>query len=284
MLKNSQWDTKTKIKTALLMFFAIFAGILHESAGREWTSARMIFTQLGAAVAFAAFVAITVNAKAYSLKSAQGISILIMVAFVFLAVISRRYFTHEALLMLLFAPLMFICSQMTVLVPVAAVIGWYVALKHDGVAVMCMPAVVGASLVALSAQVEKSPVWKKILFVISEVAIIAAAVFTLYTRRYFITTYAFITDIWDSIGILLVAAMFIALAVVSIKKKRSVGEIVGYILSSAMAAVLMFMSTDYSLTGSCAMLMITPIVCQSGSLAEEIGDKLLEKAGSKIKE
>lgn len=283
MTKNIQWDIKTKIKTALIMFITIFVGIFYESVSRDWTSSKMIITQVAASAAFAALVAFTVDAKACSLKSAKGIATLVMIAYVFAVIVSRNFFKHEALLMLVFAPLLLICSQVTLLMPVAAVISWFIALKHGGVAVMCMPAVVGASLVCLSAQVKDSPVWKKILFAVSEFAVIAAAVFSIYNRRYFLITYALITDIWDSLGIIATVAIFIALAVVSIKKKRSVGEIFGYIASSALAIVIMFMNTDYSLTASCAMLMAVPVICQGGLPAEEIGDKALKTICEKLK-
>ena len=142
MIKNTQWDTKTKIKTAIIIFVSVLAAIFYVGAGKEWLSTNMLLTLLGASVAFAAFIAVTVNSEACSLKSAQGITALIAVFFVLGIVVSNNFLVHEILLMLLYAPIMLICSQFAVLTPVAAAISVVLALKYDGVAVMCLPAVV----------------------------------------------------------------------------------------------------------------------------------------------
>lgn len=150
MIKSTKWDTKTKIKTAIIIFVSVLAAIFYVGAGKEWISTNMLLTLLGASVAFSAFIALTVKSEACTLKSAQGITALIAIFFVLGIVVSNIFLVHEILLMLLFAPLMLICSQFVFLTPVAAAISVLLVLKYDGVAVMCLPAVVGSSLIYLS--------------------------------------------------------------------------------------------------------------------------------------
>ncbi len=283
MVKNTQWDTKTKIKTAIIIFAAVFAAIFYAGAGKEWISANMLLTQLAAVVAFTAYVVLTVKADAYSLKTPQGIYALIAVFWVLGIVVSNKYLAHEILWMLLYAPLMLICSQFAVLTPVAAAISVFVALKHDGVAVMCLPAVIGASLIYLSSSVKESALWKKLLFAVSELVIIGATVYSFWLRRYFLTVHSLVTDIWDSLGILFAVIFLIAIAVVSIKNKRSLGEIFGCVAAAGFAVVPMFMYYAYSLPASAAMLMVFPVICQKGLPAEELSTKAIKFICSKIK-
>ncbi len=283
MMKNIQWDTKTKIKTALVIFIAFFAGILYECLSWEWISLKSVLIQIAASVAVSLFVVFTVQEKGYSLQSSQSVAMAVSVALLMLMVTSRNNFSSEALLMVFFAPVLLICSQVTVLMPAAALIGVYIVLEHDGVAVMCLPAAVGASLIYLSSKVKESAAWKKILFAVSEVVLIAAAVYAFCLRRYSLTLHSLITQVWDSIGIFVTIAALIALAVVSVIRKRPVGEIFGYIAGAALSAVPMFMYGAYSLPATAATFMIFPVICQDGLPAGELADKALDAIVSKFK-
>ncbi len=283
MIKNTKWDTKTKIKTAIIIFVSVLAAIFYVGAGKEWISTNMLLTLLGASVTFSAFIALTVKSEACTLKSAQGITALIAIFFVLGIVVSNNFLVHEILLMLLFAPLMLICSQFVVLTPVAAAISVLLVLKYDGVAVMCLPAVVGSSLIYLSSSVKESALWKKLLFAVSELVIIGATVYSFWLRRYFLTVHSFVTDIWDSLGLAVAVIFLAAIAVFTIIKKRPFGEILGCIAAAAFAVVPMFMYYAYSLPASAAMLMIFPIICQNGLPAEELLSKAMNFIGSKIK-
>ena len=283
MMKNIQWDTKTKIKTAVILFLTFFAGIFFESVSRNWTSAKMLISQFAAAAAFSAFVLVTAKEKCYSLKSVQGIATVISVVLAFGIVVSRDFYNDDALRMLFFAPVLLICSQSVMLMPVAAAISIFAAIKYSGTAVMFMPAVVGAALIYLSSSVKESPVWKKILLAVSELAVIGAAIYAFYMRRYSLTVHSLITEIWDSVGLFVAVVLLIALAVVSVMKKRTVGEIFGYVVSAAFAVIPMFLYIAYALPASAAMLMLFPVICQNGLPAEEFGEKALKYVSSKFK-
>ena len=283
MMKNIQWDTKTKIKTAVILFLTFFAGIFFESVSRNWTSAKMLISQFAAAAAFSAFVLVTAKEKCYSLKSVQGIATVISVVLAFGIVVSRDFYNDDALRMLFFAPVLLICSQSVLLMPVAAVISIFSAVKYSGAAVMFMPAVVGAALIYLSSSVKESPIWKKILLAVSELAVIGAAIYAFYMRRYSLAVHSLITEVWDSVGLFIAVVLLIALAVISVINKRSVGEIFGYVVSAAFAVIPMFLYRAYSLPASAAMLMLFPVICQNGLPAEELGEKIFKFVYSKLK-
>lgn len=283
MMKNIQWDTKTKIKTAVIVFLTVFAGIFYESVSRDWTSVKMLISQLAASAAFSAFILVTANEKCYSLKSVQGIVTVISAVLALGIVVSRDFYNDDALRMLFFASVLLICSQSVLLMPAAAAISVFAAVKYSGAAVMCMPAVVGAALIYLSSSVKQSPVWKKILLAVSELAVIGAAIYAFYMRRYSLTVHSLVTEIWDSIGLLVAVALLIALAVISVMKKRPVGEIFGYIVSAAFAVIPMFLYRAYALPASAAMLMLFSVICQNGLPAEELGEKALKCVCSKFK-
>ncbi len=283
MIKNIQWDTKTKIKTAVILFLTFFAGIFFESVSRDWTSAKMLISQFAAAAAFSAFVLVTAKEKCYSLKSVQGIATVISVVIAFGIVVSRDFYNDDALRMLFFAPVILICSQSVLLMPVAAVISVFAAVKYSSTAVAFMPAAVGAALIYLSSSVKESPVWKKILFAVSELAIIGGAIYAFCMHRYSLTVHSLITEIWDSVGLLVAVVLLIALAVVSVKNKRPVGEIFGYVVSAAFAVVPMFLYRAYSLPASAAMFMLFSVICQNSLPAEEFGEKAFKFVCSKFK-
>ena len=50
MIKNTKWDTKTKIKTAIIIFVSVLAAIFYVGAGKEWISTNMLLTLLGASI------------------------------------------------------------------------------------------------------------------------------------------------------------------------------------------------------------------------------------------
>ena len=283
MMKNIQWDIKTKILTALILFLAVFTAIFFESTSRDWISSKMLVTQLAASVAFSAYILTTADEKTFSLKSVQGFATLLMIAFVFVVGLWRRYYNHDMLRMLFYASTLLICSQTTVLTPVAALISVYLALKLDGVAVICLPAVVGASLIYLSSSVKDSALWKKILFAVSELTIIAAMVCSFYKRRFFLSVHSLVTEVWDSAGLIIAVVFLIALAVVSIIKKRPLGEVFGCIVAAGFAVVPMFMYNAIAIPASSAMLMLLPVVCGSGTLAEEMCENAFCKIKSKLK-
>lgn len=283
MMKSIQWDIKTKITTAIIVFFAVFTAIFFESTSRDWTSVKMIVTQIAASAAFLAYVLTTANEKSYSLKSVQGFAMVIVIAFALGVGLLRNFYNHDTLRMLFFAPVLLVCSQATVLTPVAALISVYLVFKLDGVAVICLPAAVGASLIYLSSYVKESAVWKKILFAVSEFVLIAATVYSFVQRRYFLTVHSLVTEVWDSTGLIIAVLFFAALAVISIIKKRPLGEIFGCIATAGFAVVPIFMHSGISLPASTAMLMVFPVICQNGLPAEEICEKALATIKSKIK-
>ncbi len=283
MIKNAQWDMKTKIKTFLVLFFTVYVGIFYCAVGKEWDSAKDIVTQLAASLAFSAFVAFTLNEKGNNLFSAQGI---LMTASVFLTLgvlVSSNNLSSDAIRMMILAPLMLICSQRAVFVPVSAVLSVVAAVKYSGTAAMCLPAAAGVSLIYLSEELKNSAVWKKILVAVSEAVIIGAAVYTFWYRRYALTVHSLITEIWDSVALVFAIAVLVGLAVVSIKKKRPITETAGYIISAAFSVVPLFLYSAYSFPTGAVMIMMLTVICQNGLPLEDLGEKSLEFICSKFK-
>lgn len=283
MIKNAQWDMKTKIKTFLALFFTVLVGIVFFGIGKGWDSAKDIVTQLTAALAFSAFVAFTLNEKGNRLLSAQGI-LMTAAAFMTLGVIvSYAHLSSDSIRVLIFMPLILICSQRAVLTPVSAVLSVVVAAEYSGTAVMVLSAAAGVSLIYLSEELRKSELWKKILVAVSEAVIIGAAVYTFWYRRYSFTVHSLVTELWDSIAIVFAIAVFIILAVVSIKKKRPVTETAGYIISAAFSVVPLFIYSSYSFPAGTSMIMMLTVICQNGLPLEELGENALKSVCSKFK-
>lgn len=283
MIKNAQWDVKTKIKTFLILFFTVFAGIIYFAISREWDSVRDVVTQFAASLAFSAFVALTLNEKGNNLFSAQG---MLMTASVFLTLgllVPGANLSSETIRMLVFMPLMLICSQKAVLVPVFAVLSVVAAAEYSGTAIMCLPAAAGVPLIYLSEELKNSPLWKKILVAVSEIAVIGATVYTFWYRRYSYTVHSLVTEIWDSLAIVFAIAVFAVLAIDSIKRKRTITETAGYIITAVFSVVPLFIYSSYSFPAGAAMIMTLTVICQNGLPLEEHGENLLKSVCLKFK-
>ncbi|MBR4858252.1 MAG: hypothetical protein IKU08_03615 [Clostridia bacterium] len=283
MIKNVQWDMKTKIKTFLVLFFTVFAKIAFWGIGKEWDSGKDIVTQIAASLAFAAFVALTLNEKGNKLFSAQGI---LMTAATFMTlgvIVSHQNLSSDTIRMLVFMPLILICSQKAVLVPVSAVLSVVAAAEYSGTAVMFLSAASGVSLIYLSEELKKSALWKKILVAVSQAVIIGAAVYTFWYRRYSFTVHSLVTELWDSVAIVFSIAVFVILAVVSIKKKRPVTETAGYIISAVFSVVPLFIYSSYAFPAGASMIMMLAVICQNGLLLEELSENALKSVCSKFK-
>lgn len=283
MIKNAQWDVKTKIKTFLILFLTVFAGIFYFAISKEWDSAKEVVTQFAASLAFSAFVALTLNEKGNSIFSAQGMLMTVSVFLTLGVLVSRVTLSSEAIRMLVFMPLMLICSQKVVLVPVLAVLSVVAAAEFSGTAVMCLPAAACVPLIYLSEELKNSPLWKKILVAVSEIAVIGATVYTFWYRRYSFTVHSLVTEIWDSLAIVFAIAVFAALAIDSIKKKRTITETAGYIISAVFSVVPLFIYSSYSFPAGAAMIMTLTVICQNGLPLEEYGENLLKSVCSKLK-
>lgn len=283
MIKNTQWDIKTKIKTFLILFFTVFLEIFYFAISREWNSASAIIAQIMAAIAFSVFVAFTTTEKGWKLGSPQGILMALSVILLLGVMASSVDLSTDLHMMMIFTSLMLICSQKIMLVPVSAVLSVIVAVKYSEIATMCLPAVTGVSLMYLSEELKKSAVWKKILFAVSETVIIGSAVYTFWYRRYFLNINSLVTELWDSVIAVLVITILVVLIVISIKRKRSVFEIAGYIISAAFSVLPMFIYSSYAFPASVAGVMMLVVICRNGLPMEELGEKSLKFICSKIK-
>jgi len=273
---------KTKIKTVLILFFTVFAGIFYCAIGKEWDSAKDVIIQFAASLAFSAFVALTLNEKGNKLFSAQGILMTVSVFMTLGVLISNINLSSDVIRMMVFMPLILLCSQKAVLVPVSAVLSIIVAAKYSGTAVMCLPAA-GVSLIYLSEELKNSAVWKKILVLVSEAVIIGAAAYAFWYRRYSLSVHSLVTEIWDSLALVFAIAVLVVLAVVSVKKKRPLAETAGYIISAAFSVVPLFMYSTCSFAAGASMIMMLTVVCQNGLPLEELGEKTLKFICSKFK-
>lgn len=280
---KTQWDIKTKIKTFLILFFTVFAGVFYFAISRGWNSVSSIVIQLVASLAFSAFVAFTSSEKGNTVISAQGILMVLSAVLLLGVMVSSVDLSTDLHMMMIFTSLILLCAQKVMLVPVSAVLSIIVAVKYNEIAVMCLPAATGVALMFLSEELEKSAVWKKILFTVSEAVIIGATVYTFWYRRYFFALNSLFTELWDSIISVFVIATLIALAVVSIKRKRLVTEIAGYIISAVFSVFPMFIYSSYAFPASVATVMILVVICQNGLPLEEFGEKSLNFICSKIK-
>lgn len=283
MIKNAQWDIKTKIKTMLILFFAVYAGIFYFAVENEWKSVQFIVSHIATALAFSAFFVVTLTGKGNSLFSVQGATATAAALIILGLLFTRVYLSNDVMTMMFFLSLMLICSQNIVVLPVTAILSVIVAVKYSGSAVMCLPATAGASLIYLSEEIKNSVKWKKVLFAVSEAVIIGATVYTFWYRRYFLTLHSLVTEISDSVISVIAIAILVVLAVESIKRKRPVTETAGYIISAAFSVIPLFMYKSYVVPAGAAMIAMFTVITKDGMLADEIVKNVFKSISSKIK-
>lgn len=290
MLKNISWDTKDKIKVSLIMIAAVFCKVLFEAFAHGYMSIwHHVVLVLLVAASFAAFLLVNMTEKSFSLFSAQGIIAAVTVFLVLGMVISYRYVSREALIVIMLSSVSLICARKLYLLPITAVIGVVTAFNlipieiYDYAALSCVPVAVGASCVCLSEEIKKSAVWKKIVFAAMELIMLVSAVNAFYTRRFTFTFHALGTEMWDSIASFAAIIILLSLTVYAIKNKKHIGEIFGYIAPAAFGAVAMTQDGLHAILSSATMFMMIMTVVKDGSTSETAFENAAKSVAKSVK-
>ena len=288
MLKNISWDTKDKLKVMLILFLVTLSKMFFESIENGFTSAFQIVLAIVTSLAFAVFIAISVDEKGFGLASAQGFSAAATVAVALGIVMSYRLISRESMYALLFASVMVLLAQRFYLLPVAAALGFVVSLFPNrldiySVAMSGIPAAIGVSCICLSEKIKESPIWEKIVFAVIQLFMIVTASRVFEMHRGIMTFHNVKTQMWDSAVSLVCIIVFIMLAVYFAVKKRNVGEIFGCVAIAAFGIVPITMEMKYVFASAMAMLMALTVVLKEGSAAEMFFDAAVKSVGKKIK-
>lgn len=288
MLKNISWDTKDKIKVSLLLFLLVEGKIFFESLGSGLITLPLVLLAFAAGVAFTAFLLQNITEKGMKFFSAQGVIIALTVILALGVVISYRFVSRETILILLSASIMVICAQKLYLMPIAIALGAVTVFNvlgsiHDFVGLSCVPAAIGVSCVCLSAEIKQSAIWKKILFAVFELALIALAVKAFYNRRFTISVDSLFFQAWDTIASFFAVIILVVLIVYSIINNKNIIEIFGYIAVAAFGMVSMATEVIYVLPSAMAMFMMLAAVTKEGFTADVAADEAIKLISSKIK-
>ncbi len=284
MTKKLSGNTKNKVIIASILLGVMFVRILFETTVYNWTIPELIIPAVASPVIFVAFIMLTLSDKAYDIFNAQGIFAATSIAMVTGALTSYRMIVtgdRMVLLSLIAASALMICVQRFETLPVAVIIGGFVAVKHDSVAVAVIPAAVSAAYVCLSEKMKKNPVWQKLVFAVLEIALFAEAIHAFYIRRFTFSIYNFKGEIWDSIAVFVFVAVLLAFTVIAIKNKRTIGEILGYFLLAVFGILMTWTEMKTVVASSVAIIMMLTVVAKNGTIAETATDDIIKRIKEK---
>lgn len=272
-------QTKNNIsfKSRLAAAVIVFAAVCAKSFFGIGTRGRLGFLQIAsiifASVAVSAMISFGAFGKCEKLISGQGITGVLLLAFIMLAPLGKTIVSVELLISLGFAAVIILFSSYPEWILLCAILAECIAVFFDYAAVACLPAALGAAVVAFSPKIGKTDKRSKIVFAISAAIMLALTVYAFYVRR-FTAVLQFNKSLFAySIPALLIMAALIALAVYSFKVKNF-AEAVGYLVPAVFEAVLLTMGRDIIFTSTSALLIMLFVLCGKDTAAAKAGDKL----------
>lgn len=290
MLKNIAWDTKDK-KSAAIIFAVIISGQLFFEVMRVgYNSITEILLVALAAISFSLFFITTIEGKWNRIFSAQGIAAALTVVSALGLANSFEVgnSTFEGVYTMLAASVMLLLVQKIYFLPVVAIIGFVMSLLTEqpliqSITIFALPASIGLSCVYYSGELKDFAVWKKIIFIVSQIVMLAAFGYTIFCRRYTITFHSFITEAWDSLFSMIAVIILICFAVKTIIKKECIIRAFGYLLPALLSMVPMFMEKKYALISAMTLFMFILFASKEGSVADEIFDNIVYRLKPKNK-
>lgn len=279
MIKNVAWDTKEK-KISAIIFALIFSSLLFFETMRAnfiETSYLYILYAAAAGILFSLFFVTNIEGKWNRVFSAQGILSVATVIVTLGMTLSHRMGTtsKEGFFSLLFTSAVVLLAQNFYLLPVTAVIGAVMSSmaskpEIQSLTLSCIPAAIGISCICLSPKLKDSAIWKKIVFVLVQPVLFASFAYTIYCHRFVITFHSLMTEMWDSAASAIAVVVLFALAVFALIKKKSAGEIFGYLAVALMGVVPMLMEMKYVFLSAMGMYMVLHAASKEGSVADEV--------------
>lgn len=290
MIKNIAWDTKEK-KIAAIIFTVIFMGQLFFETMRVGFNeiTEILFIAL-AGIAFSLFFIISIEGKWNRLLSAQGvISVLTIIVTLGMAESYKvGTSTREGYYGLFFVSVALLLVQSFYLVPVAAILGAVTSLMAQepmiqSAAMFMLPACVALSCICYADKFKEFAVWKKLVFIFAQLVMLAFYGYTVYCRLYTVTFHNLKTEIWDSAAMFVAVIILLAFAVAAIIRKKSVIEIIGYVVLALTGVLPMFMEMKYVLISAMPMFMVLTFASREGSAADDVFNGVLKALDPKNK-
>jgi len=277
MIKNIAWNTKEK-KIAAIIFTVIFMGKLFFETMRVGFNeiTEILFIAL-AGIAFSVFFVTGIEGKWNRLLSAQGIISVATIAVTLGMAESYQVSTstREGYYGLFFISLALLLVQKFYLIPVVAIIGAVMALMKEApmiqsITIFMIPAAVALSCICHADKFKEFAIWKKIVFIILQLVMFAFFGYSVYFRIYTLTFHNLKTEIWDSAVSFVAIIILLAFAVTAVIRKKSVVEIIGYVLLASAGILPMFMEMKYVMISAMSLFMVLVCASKEGSVADDI--------------
>lgn len=276
MIKNIAWDTKEKKISAVIFMFIISCMLFFEVMRSGHIEITDILLVVAAGVLFSLFFISSIEGKWGRIISAQGIiSVLTVIVTFGMTVSQNTSSTTECFFVVFFASLLYLLAQNIYLLPVSAIIGAVLALlatkpEMQTVAMSCIPGIIGISFIGFSEKLKDSAIFKKIIFAVSQLVVLASYGYVVYCRRFMISLHSLITQVWDTAASFIAVVILITFAVYAIKNKKSVFEFIGYLVVALTGIIPMFMEMKYAFFSATAMFMVLLVASKEGSLADDV--------------
>ncbi len=301
MLKKLPKIGKNEIFTAFVIFAAVFSKALYEMSRLGTLQVETIVRAFLAGVAMMVFIVVGFS-KSFG-KSLTGQDLVGVLALFYtlgftvsLEIIRFDIFTY----LVCISVILLLVKNIYALIAAAA-LSIFLTVFINYAAVVCIPAAIGASMVAFApdfAKVKNTSKKKskkatqpqddnkkdKIIFFVCQAVMLISLVYADSVRRFSMALISFKYNIKLIIPILILCALLIALAVFAIKKKRPAIEIAGYILPVLFSIMPVFMEYTIVSTHASALFCMLFVMCSEGSLVGEIVEAIRDKAAAAISE
>ncbi|MBR3817764.1 MAG: hypothetical protein IKJ41_01295 [Clostridia bacterium] len=252
MLSKRPEISKELIITGIIIFAAFnFASLFSFMLTTRFV-ARNVFYMLIASLPFAVYITSRLSENFRKNIKAVDIAAIVTLGYTFLVILRNGVMRYDLLITVGIVSLsLLLCGNIYTL-PVAAIINLIASFKFGYSATMSVPAAICLSMVCFSYIFKKqkavskkkakkaenltsAPDYKKekIIFAISEIILFISLGIMIYYRQTTIALITFMSNIEYIIPCLILAACFVIFAVLSIKNKKPLVEVIGYLVAVA---------------------------------------------------
>lgn len=140
---------------------------------------------------------------------------------VFIGAVSDLYVNAAFNFILTLIAVIVFCSADIKLVPVAVVSALAVLVRYEPFAYAVIPVAIIVMLVLVAPGLKGSKSWEKIVFSGALISLVACLIYVIYQMRFIFSFSTFVTSLWKTVPLVLIAIVFLVCAALSLKEVRA---------------------------------------------------------------
>ncbi len=290
MLKKFTSINKNTVITAIVVFVLMCAKTFFELYDIGTVGMKIILLTVASGAAFALFFCAYFSSNGAKDLEGRDVVGIIALLYVLALLVNGGVVNDESLIFTIAISVMLLMLKNFYLIIAVAVISVILALFFNYAAVTSIPASMGVSMVifaglfekekklskkkALKEEAKVSKTKEKVIFAVCEAVMLAAVIYAEYERRFTVSFEAFKVFWIYSVAGAILFVVLVALAVLSVKNKKTAIEALGYFVPAALLVPpLMMGSRMIPMAVTAGLLMMFVMCCSEKTFINELVEK-----------